>query len=107
MRPGAQKRTARRFGSIARASASDSGFEALERGDGVALDASGGTEQLSTGSPSSHTVHRPQLVVSQAQRTDATALLAQQCKEHGVGGNLNLDLTAVERKGKIDEFGSH
>ena len=33
--------------------------------------------------------------------------LTQQRKEHGVGGNLNLDLTAVERKGKIDEFGSH
>ena len=33
--------------------------------------------------------------------------LTQQRKEHGVGGNLNLDLAAVERKGKIDEFGSH
>ena len=33
--------------------------------------------------------------------------LTQQRKEHGVGGNLNLDLAAIERKGKIDEFGSH
>ena len=83
------------------------GFEALERGDGVALDASGGNRAAQ------HRVavepHRAQAAVGgltgAAHRR--TTLLAQQCKKHGVGGNLNLDLTAVERKGKIDEFGSH
>ena len=83
------------------------GFEALECGDGVALDASGGNRAAQ------HRVavepHRAQAAVGgltgAAHRR--TTLLAQQCKEHGVGGNLNLDLTAVERKGKIDEFGSH
>ena len=56
---------------MARASASDSALRpssvVMERPSTRAA----GTEQLSTGSPSSHTVHRPQLVVSQAQRTDA------------------------------------
>ena len=83
------------------------GFETLERGDGVALDASGGNRATQ------HRVavepHRAQTAVggfAGAAHRRAT-LLTQQCKEHGVGGNLNLDLTAVERKGKIDEFGSH
>ena len=83
------------------------GFEALERGDGVALDASGGNRAAQ------HRVavepHRAQAAVGgltgAAHRR--TTLLAQQREEHGIGGNLNLDLTAVERKGKIDEFGSH
>ena len=83
------------------------GFEALERGDGVALDASGGNRAAQ------HRVavepHRAQAAVGglagAAHRR--AALLAQQRKEHGIGGNLNLDLAVVERKGKIDEFGSH
>ena len=83
------------------------GFETLERGDGVALDASGGNRAAQ------HRVavepHRAQAAVGgltgAAHRR--TTLLAQQREEHGIGGNLNLDLTAVERKGKIDEFGSH
>ena len=83
------------------------GLEALERGDGVALDTRGGNRAAQ------HRVavepHRAQATVGglagAAHRR--AALLTQQRKEHGVGGNLNLDLTAVERKGKIDEFGSH
>ena len=83
------------------------GLKALKRGDGVALDAGGGNRAAQ------HRVavepHRAQTAVGglagAAHRR--AALLAQQRKEHGVGGNLNLDLTAVERKGKIDEFGSH
>ena len=82
-------------------------LETLERGDGMALNARGGNRAAQ------HRVavepHRAQAAVGglagAAHRR--TTLLAQQCKEHGVGGNLNLDLTAVERKGKIDEFGSH
>ena len=83
------------------------GLKALKRGDGMALDARGGNRAAQ------HRVavkpHRAQTAVGgfagAAHRR--AALLAQQRKEHGVGGNLNLDLTAVERKGKIDEFGSH
>ena len=83
------------------------GLEALERGDGMALDAGGGNRAAQ------HRVavepHRAQTAVGglagAAHRR--AALLAQQRKEHGIGGNLNLDLAAVERKGKIDEFGSH
>ena len=83
------------------------GLEALERGDGAALDARGGNRAAE------HRVaiepHRAQAAVGglagAAHRR--AALLAQQRKQHGVGGNLNLDLAAVERKGKIDEFGSH
>ena len=83
------------------------GLEALERGDGMALDASGGNRAAQ------HRVavepHRAQAAVGSlagaAHRR--AALLAQQRKEHGIGGNLNLDLAAVERKGKIDEFGGH
>ena len=83
------------------------GLEALERGDGAALNTGGGNRAAQ------HRVavepHRAQAAVGgltgAAHRR--TTLLAQQCKEHGVGGNLDLDLTAVERKGKIDEFGSH
>ena len=83
------------------------GLEALERGDGAALDARGGNRAAQ------HRIaiepHRAQAAVGglagAAHRR--AALLAQQRKEHSVGGNLNLDLTAVERKGKIDEFGSH
>ena len=83
------------------------GFEALERGDGVSLNTGGGNRAAQ------HRVavepHRAQAAVGgltgAAHRR--TTLLAQQREEHGIGGNLNLDLTAVERKGKIDEFGSH
>ena len=83
------------------------GLEALERGDGAALDARGGNRAAQ------HRVavepHRAQAAVgglAGAAHRCAT-LLAQKRKEHGVGGNLNLDLAGVERKGKIDEFGSH
>ena len=83
------------------------GLETLECGDGAALNTGGGNRAAQ------HRVavepHRAQAAVGgltgAAHRR--TTLLAQQCKKHGVGGNLNLDLTAVERKGKIDEFGSH
>ena len=82
-------------------------LETLERGDGMALDARGGNRAAQ------HRVavepHRAQAAVGglagAAHRR--TALLAQQRKEHSVGGNLNVGLAAVERKGKIDEFGSH
>ena len=83
------------------------GLEALERGNGAALDARGGNRAAQ------HRVavepHRAQAAVGglagAAHRR--AALLAQKRKEHGIGGDLNLDLAAVERKGKIDEFGSH
>ena len=83
------------------------GLKALERGDGAAFDARGGNRAAQ------HRVavepHRAQTAVGgfagAAHRR--AALLAQQRKEHGIGGNLDLDLAAVERKGKIDEFGSH
>ena len=83
------------------------GLEALERGDGMALNTGGGNRATQ------HRVavepHRAQTAVGGLTGTAyrRAALLAQQRKEHGVGGNLNLDLAAVERKGKIDEFGSH
>ena len=82
-------------------------LKALKRGDGVPLNTGGGNRAAQ------HRVavepHRAQTTVggfAGAAHRRAT-LLAQQRKEHGVGGNLNLDLAAVERKGKIDEFGSH
>ena len=83
------------------------GLEALKRGDGVALNTGGGNRAAQ------HRVavepHRTQTAVggfaSTAHRR--ATLLTQKRKEHGVGGNLNLDLAAVECKGKIDEFGSH
>ena len=83
------------------------GLEALERGDGAALNTGGGNRAAQ------HRVaiepHRAQTAVGGLTGTAhrRAALLAQQRKEHGVGGNLNLDLAAVERKEKIDEFGSH
>ena len=83
------------------------GLEALERGDGAALDARGGNRAAQ------HRVavkpHRAQAAVGGLAGTAhrRAALLAQQRKEHGIGGNLNLDLAAIERKGKIDKFGSH
>ena len=83
------------------------GLKALERGDGAALDARGGNRAAQ------HRVavepHRAQAAVGGFAGTAhrRAALLAQQRKEHGVRGDLNLDLAAVERKGKIDEFGSH
>ena len=83
------------------------GLETLERGDGAALNTGGGNRAAQ------HRVavepHRAQAAVgglAGAAHRRAT-LLAQKRKEHGVGGNLNLDLAGVERKGKIDEFGSH
>ena len=83
------------------------GLKALERGDGVALNTGGGNRAAQ------HRIavepHCAQTAVGglagAAHRR--AALLAQQRKEHGIGGNLNLDLAAVERKGKIDKFGSH
>ena len=83
------------------------GLKTLKRGDGVALYTGGGNRAAQ------HRVavepHRAQTAVGglagAAHRR--AALLTQKRKEHGVGGNLNLDLAAVERKGKIDEFGSH
>ena len=83
------------------------GLEALERGDGAALDARGGNRAAQ------HRVaiepHRAQTAVGGLAGTAhrRASLFAQKRKEHGIGGNLNLDLAAVERKGKIDEFGSH
>ena len=83
------------------------GLEALERGDGATLNTGRGNRAAQ------HRVavepHRAQATVGGFAGTAhrRAALLAQQRKEHGVGGNLNLDLAAVERKGKIDEFGSH
>ena len=82
-------------------------LKALKRGDGVSLNTGGGNRAAQ------HRVavepHRAQAAVGGFAGTAhrRAALLAQQRKEHGVGGNLNLNLAAVERKGKIDEFGSH
>ena len=83
------------------------GFEALKRGDGATLDTRRGNRAAQNWVAVEP--HRTQAAVgglAGAAHRRAT-LLAQQRKEHGVGGNLNLDLTAGERKGKIDEFGSH
>ena len=83
------------------------GLKTLKRGDGVSLNTGGGNRAAQ------HRVtvepHRAQTAVGGLAGTAhrRTTLLAQKRKEHGVGGNLNLDLAAVERKGKIDEFGSH
>ena len=83
------------------------GLKALKRGDGMTLDARRGNRATQ------HRVavepHRAQAAVGGFAGTAhrRATLLAQKRKEHGVGGNLDLDLTAVERKGKIDEFGSH
>ena len=95
------------FGSHCASERLGLGLEALERGDGAALDAGGGNRAAQ------HRIavepHCAQTAVGglagAAHRR--AALLAQQRKEHGIGGNLNLDLAAVECKGKIDEFGSH
>ena len=82
-------------------------LEALKRGDGAALDARGGNRAAQ------HRIavepHRAQAAVGGLAGTAhrRATLLTQKRKEHGVGGNLNLDLAAIERKGKIDEFGSH
>ncbi len=74
------------------------GLEALKRGDGTTLDARRGNRA---------TQHRVAVGGFAGAAHRRATLLAQKRKEHGVGGNLDLDLTAVERKGKIDEFGSH
>ena len=95
------------FGSHCAGQCLGFGLKALKRGDGMALNTGGGNRAAQ------HRVavepHRAQTAVGglagAAHRR--AALLAQQRKEHGIGGNLNLDLAAVERKGKIDEFGSH
>ena len=95
------------FGSHCAGQCLGLGLEALERGDGAALNAGGGNRAAQ------HRVavepHRAQAAVGGFAGTAhrRATLLAQQRKEHRVGGNLNLDLAAVERKGKIDEFGSH
>ena len=82
-------------------------LEPFERGDGMTLDARGGNRAAQ---------HRVAIEPYCAQAAVGglagaahrrAALLAQQRKQHGIGGNLNLDLATVERKGKIDEFGSH
>ena len=95
------------FGSHSAGKRLGLGLKALERGDGAALDARSGNRAAQ------HRIavepHRAQAAVgglAGAAHRRAT-LLAQQRKEHGIRGNLNLDLAAVERKGKIDEFGSH
>ena len=95
------------FGSHSAGQRLGLGLETLERGDGAALDARGGNRAAQ------HRVavepYRAQTAVggfAGAAHRRAT-LLTQKRKEHGVGSNLNLDLAAVERKGKIDEFGSH
>ena len=83
------------------------GLKALKRGDVMALNTGGGNRAAQ------HRIavepHRAQTAVGGLAGTAhrRATLLAQQRKEHGIGGNLNLDLAAVERKGKIDEFGSH
>ena len=83
------------------------GLETLEGGDGAALDARGGNRAAQ------HRVaiepHRAQTAVGGFAGTAhrRATLITQKRKEHGVGGNLDLDLAAIERKGKIDEFGSH
>ena len=95
------------FGSHCAGECLGLGLEALECGDGAALNTGGGNRAAQ------HRIavepYRAQTAVGGLAGTAhrRAALLAQQRKEHGVGGNLNLDLTAVERKGKIDEFGSH
>ena len=95
------------FGSHCAGECLGLGLEALKRGDGMALDARGGNRAAQ------HRVavepHRAQAAVGGFAGTAhrRATLLAQKRKEHGVGGNLDLDLAAVERKGKIDEFGSH
>ena len=95
------------FGSHSAGKRLGLGLEALERGDGMTLDARGGNRAAQ------HRVavepHRAQAAVGGFAGTAhrRATLLTQERKEHGVGGNLNLDLAAIERKGKIDEFGSH
>ena len=95
------------FGSHSAGECLGLGLEALERGDGVPLDARRGNRAAQ------HRVaiepHRAQTAVGGLAGTAhrRASLFAQKRKEHGIGGNLNLDLAAVERKGKIDEFGSH
>ena len=95
------------FGSHSAGQCLRLGLKALERGDGAALDARGGNRTAQ------HRVavepHRAQTAAggfAGAAHRRAT-LLTQKRKEHGIGGNLNIDLAAVERKGNIDEFGSH
>ena len=83
------------------------GLKALKRGDGMSLNTGSGNRAAQ------HRIavepHRAQTAVGGFAGTAhrRAALLAQQRKEHGIGSNLNLDLAAVECKGKIDEFGSH
>ena len=95
------------FGSHGASQCLGFGLKALKRGDGVALYTGGGNRAAQ------HRVavepHRAQAAVGGFAGTAhrRATLLAQQREEHGIGGNLNLDLAAVERKGKIDEFGSH
>ena len=95
------------FGSHCASQCLGLSLETLKRSDGVALNTGGGNRAAQ------HRVavepHRAQAAVgglAGAAHRRAT-LLTQKRKEHGIGGNLNLDLAAVERKGKIDEFGSH
>ena len=95
------------FGSHCTGQCLGFGLEALKRGDGMALNTGGGNRAAQ------HRVavepHRAQSAVGGLAGTAhrRATLLTQQRKEHGIGGNLNLDFAAVERKGKIDEFGSH
>ena len=95
------------FGSHCASQCLGFGLKALKRGDGMALNTDCGNRAAQ------HRVavepHRAQTAVGGLAGTAhrRATLLAQQRKEHGIGGNLNLDLAAIERKGKIDEFGSH
>ena len=95
------------FGSHCASQCLGFGLKALKRGDGMALNTDCGNRAAQ------HRVavepHRAQTAVGGLAGTAhrRATPLAQQRKEHGIGGNLNLDLAAVERKGKIDEFGSH
>ena len=95
------------FGSHSAGKRLGLGLKALKRGDGTALDARGGNRAAQN--RVAVEPHRAQAAVGGFAGTAhrRATLLAQQRKEHGVGRNLNLNLAAVERKGKIDEFGSH
>ena len=95
------------FGSHSAGKRLGLGLKALKCGDGAALDARGGNRAAQN--RVAVEPHRAQAAVGGFAGTAhrRATLLAQQREEHGIGGNLNLDLAAVERKGKIDEFGSH
>ena len=109
MRPGAQKTALLgTFGSHRAGQCLGLGLKALKRGDGATLDAR--AREPSNSAPgrrrATPCTDRSWWFRRRSAPTRNPAH-AKKRKEHGVGGNLNLDLAAVERKGKIDEFGSH